>query len=91
MQVPRACSDPSDFRYGPVLEVGDVLTLPTPEGEIAATVMDEKVEQDDGEESFLVQLDNGEKKIISYSFFGSNIQNIVEPFLFFSVLLNGRS
>eukprot|EP00435_Cladocopium_sp_Y103_P066927 s923_g29.t1 len=52
--------------YGPVLEVGDMLTLPTPEGEVVATVLDADVEAD-GDEAFRVHLENGEEQVISYA------------------------
>ncbi|CAL1137851.1 unnamed protein product [Cladocopium goreaui] len=53
--------------YGPVLEVGDVLTLPTSEGEVDATVLDADVEAEEPGEAFRVQLENGEEQVISYA------------------------
>ena len=66
------------MRYGPVLEVGDVLTLPTSEGEVDATVLDADVEAEDAEEpgAFRVQLENGEEQVISYALFGGKMRQV---------------
>eukprot|EP00913_Durusdinium_trenchii_P001193 g1097.t1 len=50
--------------YGSVLEAGDQLTLPSPEGDLMATVIDPDADAD--QESFRVQLENGEEQVISY-------------------------
>ena len=64
------------MRYGPVLEVGDVLTLPTSEGEVDATVLDADVEAQEPGEAFRVQLENGEEQVISYALFGGKMQQV---------------
>ena len=64
------------MRYGPVLEVGDVLTLPTSEGEVDATVLDADVEAEEPGEAFRVQLENGEEQVISYALFGGKMRQV---------------